>query len=237
MKVLLIIGIVLGALLLLLLLILLIRVDLILKYNEEDGFVASVRVLFFSFGGKKKAETVASTQKPKQQKKKKEKEKEKEKEKDEGSNGLILRALGFSHFSDKETVKRHIREDGVSYLVTETALSVRRLFQKLGYIVRHIRIKKLDLTCISGGEDPASAALDYGKTCAVLYPFLGYLESAVRSSPKKMSAEVRCDFDREKSVYAFDTVISLRTFHAVWAVLTLVSGNIVRSTPKEVSHE
>ena len=215
MKALLIVGIVLGALFLLLFLILMIRVDVVLGYHEDDGFAAYVRILGIPFGKKKK--TALTQAKPSAQKKPKT-EKSVNKE-------PLLRALGFSHLSDKETVKRRIKENGVSSLVTDTAVSVRRIFEKLWYIVRHIRIKKLELTCLCGAEDPASAALDYGKTCAVLYPFLGFIRASVTHTPKPFLTDVRCDFDRTSSLYEFDTVLSLRIFHAVWALLTLVIKN------------
>lgn len=212
-------GIVLGAILLLLFLFLFLPVTVLLSNDGESGFHFEIRLLWFSFKEKKKPKNHARPSKKKE------------------PNRALLQALGFAPFADKETVKRTVKENGLSFLITETAISVRRLFEKIRFTVRHIAVKEFTLSCLCGGSDSADAAMDYGKTCAVLYPLLGFAEAAVRSVPKNTSLTVKCDFDRETSFYSYRIKLSLRVIYILWAVLTLVAFNMNRPSQKEASHE
>lgn len=219
-----VIGIVLAVLLLIFVLILCIRVDIIIRNSEEKGFQILFRIMGITFGEEKKE---------KQKKKKKESKKE-EKEKEENVFvSAILRLFGLSHFEKIGGTEEKQGLRDVIDSVKETAEAVSLILNKVFWAVRHCRLRKLYLVFISGGEDAAKAAMDYGTACSVLYPMLGLLQSRQKRTPKELHIEIRCDFEREKTEFILDTEISLRVYYVFRAVMKIINQNIKNLFSKE----
>lgn len=215
-----IIGIVFAAVLLLFALILSVRFDIVIRKSEEKGFQLLFSVFGIVFGEEKKG-------KPKKQKPK---QKKTEKKEDNVLVAAVKRLFGFSHL-EKDGEKRSIGD--VIETVKETANSVTLIVNKVFWAVRHCRLRKLNLVFISGGDDAAKAAMDYGVACSVLYPMLGLLQSRQKRSPKELHVEIRCDFEREKTEFYLDTEISLRVYYLFIAAMKIVMQNIRNTFSKE----
>lgn len=80
----------------------------------------------------------------------------------------------------------------------------------------------LDLTV--GGKDAAQTALDYGRVCAVVYPALGTLLSAVRC--KRRNVKVSPDFQNEESCVQFQAKAGIRPVFILFAVTSSMIGFI-----------
>lgn len=177
-----------GAIVLLIAFLLFAPITFKLEYDEE--FNAKVRYLFISYKipGEEKKE------KPNKKKKKDNKKKPKKKGKvqTEGTEnkqsftekniGIIKSAFKFKGF---EGAKKIISL--AAYLVTK----VSRL------IKRHLIIKELHVVMAVGADDAAETAVNYGKTCAYIFPSLGLICNTMKV--RKYYADIYPDFIRPKS--------------------------------------
>lgn len=216
-----IIGIVFSALFLIIALILCVRVDIIIRRNKEDGSKVLVRVLGIVFGKEKK-------DKPKKKKQRKQAPK---KEKEQEENILISslkRLFGLNHFDELGGTKEKDSLSDVIDSIKETAEAVSLIINKLFWAIKHCRLRKLHLISVSGGEDAAKAAMDYGTACSVLYPMLGLMQSNMKINPKNLHIEIRCDFEREESEFSLDTEISLRVFYVFAALMKIIAKNLLK---------
>ena len=91
------------------------------------------------------------------------------------------------------------------------------LIDRAIWLIRHIRIDNFRLSCISADEDAAEAALDYGRTCAILYPLLGVMRANMKFSDDDVNIVIRCDFERTESFFELDTAVHLRIGYALIA--------------------
>lgn len=226
-----IIGIILASLVLLIGLILAVRVDVIL-HAGDDGFRLGVGIFGIRLGGKKKPDKAE-----KKPKKKKTEERKKQEKKKNPIVSKVLDMLGLSQVENLEETWKSIGKDGVTATIGDTVDAVLLILQRVYRTLTHCKVRKLDLRYISAGEDAADVAMTYGTACAVLYPLLGYATSEMRVNPKKMNVDIGCDFESEKSKFEFDTVISLRVFHAVSSVVIIVVKNIIKSLGKKEEEE
>lgn len=177
-----------GAVVLLIAFLLFTPITFKLEYDEE--FNAKVRYLFISYKIPSEEKENKSNKKKKKDKKKKPKKNkteqadsaEKKQSFTEKNIGIIKKAFKFKGF---EGAKKIISL--AAYLVTK----VSRL------IKRHLIIKELHVVMAVGADDAAETAVNYGKTCAYIFPSLGLICNTMKV--RKYYADVYPDFIRPKS--------------------------------------
>jgi len=85
------------------------------------------------------------------------------------------------------------------------------------------RIRKLSLHMRIIGGDPQSTVEKYGKTCAAVFPALGWLSSHLRSKPGGVRAQISPDFtglaEKEMAFAAEISIIPLVLIHALIMLL------------------
>lgn len=77
--------------------------------------------------------------------------------------------------------------------------------------LRHIKIEKLKLFISVSSDDAAKTALDYGRVCAVAYPFLSALDSMANIEYKKI--DIKSDFEATESNFSIEFNVKLRIFY------------------------
>ncbi len=87
-------------------------------------------------------------------------------------------------------------------------------------IVKHLKVKHLDIYYLVGGEDAAATALEYGKSCAIVYNAVAVLKKVAKS--KKVFASVEVDFLSEESKVKALVHVSYRPIFAVKHGIVLV---------------
>lgn len=208
-----IIGIVLLIIILLIGVILTLPVGIIIK-NDEKGFNFFVKILFIKIPIKQK-------QKPKKKKPEKKTEERQQISKNK-SNGLVQRILDALGISNLTNIKEDTEEKGFSETVGDLASALVNIIKQILKLFKHIRLKKLYLNCICGGEDSAETAMNYGTACAVIYPVSGYLHSIMKVNHRKENIIVQCDFGSEQGRFETEAHISVRIFFIVVALIKLV---------------
>lgn len=138
---------------------------------------------------------------------------------------FLLKLLGFHELTREGALQQSIKTGGLLSVVKKLARSVRYLLHEVGFLLKHLHIRKLHFSCINGGSDAAQAAIEYGQICAVLYPLLGYVESVIRGDIKDRSIDIRCDFDRQEPLLSLDMIFSVRVAFLVKSALILMIKN------------
>lgn len=117
--------------------------------------------------------------KPKKEKPKKKKKKEPEKKPKEEK--------------PKEKEPGILKQKGLSWLIDFIERAAQLATGALKFFFGRIIIKKLMLSIRVAGEDAAETAVNYGKTCAAVYPALGIIMGVVRH--RRYGVEIAPDFE------------------------------------------
>lgn len=196
-----IIGVILAAIPALILIFLLLRVKIMFSYTPENEPKLYIKLLFFTFGKKKKD--------PKKDNKTKKPSKILLK---------IQKRLGIDVFASGEALKQNVDESGISGTAEKVATVISLLAGQIFWLLKRFRLDKLRILAVCGGGDAADAAMDYGLVCAAVYPLAGYLTSNIRTAKNADDVQIVCDFDGDPH-FEFDLFVSVRIIHLVRAVL------------------
>lgn len=104
----------------------------------------------------------------------------------------------------------------------------RLLLNRLGWLLSNIRVKNLNVKYISGGEDAAKAAIEYGAACALIYPVAALIESKMHIAPNGMKLNISCDYEHKEPDYLLEIFLRLRGYHAMAAVWFIVYHKYIK---------
>lgn len=204
-------AVILGLIVLLLLLIPCLRLRLCLTYGQDGRLRYKIKVLCFSFGGKKKA---------------------KKKKKESKIGKKIKKLFGLEVFDNQDKTASGVSEKvGTAVaLITVFAGQIKFIFSKL-------RLEKLGLLIICGDGDAADAAMDYGLVCASVYPLVGYLTASINTKKGAENVRIGCDFDGDSKI-EFDIRISVRIRHLLSAFINAMGDMAeISENSTEVTNE
>lgn len=149
--------------------------------------------------------SVFSTDRPKKRKKKKKKadsEKKVKKEKKKRSFSETLELI--------EKLKDALEK---------SAYGLKLLFSRF-------KIDKIRIEAVCAGEDAADTAMKYGILCGALYGVSGYLKTLDRFSKSKITANVACDFTKDKSKFEFELAASIKVHWATRHLLKIIFSSM-----------
>lgn len=166
------------------LIVLLLCIKVKVSFHSEDGVDLDIKWLFLKFRilpkkekPKKPKKEKTKKDKPKKEKEKKPKDdKEKDKEKKSGDNIFV----------------RFYKNNGVSGVVELLGRIKEVLGGMCSSIAKAFTIEEIFISLLVGAGDSAETAIKYGKTCAEVYPVMGYIVDNMRV--KKYNIEVNPDF-------------------------------------------
>lgn len=192
-----IIAIVLAVILALIAIVLALRITVMLGYCPEDGFVFKVRLLCFSFGGKK------GKSKPKKEKK------------PSRFSVWMKKKLGVMppETDSDDAVKKSISEK-----VTSVVTFITLFFDQFKWLFSKMRLDKLKIAAVCSGGDASDAAMEYGLVCATVYPLIGYITGNINTKPNAEDVQIGCDFDGN-TYFSINVNVSVRTIHLVRAAI------------------
>lgn len=206
-----ILGIVLAAILLIIVLILMLPVRVVI-FTQADGNIKILyKILFLTFGKKP------------------------------NPRSLIVRVAkeltGLSRLSDLGTIKKSLSNSGVSATAGQIVHILMLLLGRVVWLLQYCTVKRLRVDAVCAGADAAEAAMEYGATCAVIYPLLGYLEGNMKVRQKGLDINVNCDFSRVLGAFDLEAVISVRIWHVARALVYIIRKNVEEEIYKEAGHE
>lgn len=178
------------------LIVLLFSVKISVELAYEDTFEVWLQVLFIKYRLLPGHEKKKAKKEKKPEEEKPEEEKPPEEPKEEGGQG------------DNFVVKFY-KEQGFDGTIRFIGDVLRALNTMLGDVFkRSFVVEKLFLRLVVTKPDAAETALAYGKTCAAVYPALGYICSQL--IVRKYDADIRPDYLAKESTAAMRFRISLR---------------------------
>lgn len=196
--------------------ILILPVEVLFLLDEAKGFRIRYRLLGKIYGEDAK----------KQSKKKKAKGKTPKAKKKSNPNPIIeslKKSLGLEHLGSVEKLKESLNRKGAEATLQDTIGAVWALLDRVFWILKRCRITRFKIAALCGGED---APLDYGTACAVVYPLVSYLESAVGLRPKAEELTILCEKDRQETALELEIFVQVRVVHILRALLHIVRKNI-----------
>ena len=181
---------------------LLLPVKFIIKNDDDNHLYFRVKFLFWTFGeADEKTET-----KPKAYPQKK-----------SGIDTLKL-----------ESLKARIKRDGLVETVRVGAKILEQIFKALVRILKHCKAEKFEFKLLCSSDDAAQTAMKYGTCCAIIYPLLGFINSAIKVKPKGRKIDISCQYDGVSEVFRYDFIISVRVVFIVVALLKLLLSKALR---------
>ncbi len=81
----------------------------------------------------------------------------------------------------------------------------------IAYLIKHIKVKKLDLDIKVSQEDSAQTAIKYGQACSIVYPAISLLFKSKIYKPYKI--KISPDFNEKKSSVLFHTRFKIRIIY------------------------
>ena len=127
----------------------------------------------------------------------------------------------------KKTQKKDFRET-----VSRTMKLISNIFEELIKIFKHLVAKKFQLQIICTSKDAAEAAIHYGECCAVVYPVLGFISSAIKVKEKGRDIDIRCEYDKSRWTLNYHFIIGIRICHILAALIRFGAKEIKRQFKK-----
>ena len=188
------------------LLALILLLPLSLVFRLEDGvFTARLRVVFWS--------VTLYPKKDKKQKAKRLKQK-KDKGQKEGKNK-----------KEPSTFQKMAEQKGFLGAVQEICSLTGKLVNKTRDVLAHAKLYPFHIRVCVGGQDAAVTAIEYGSVCAVVYPTIGLLSSAVKMPNPKVS--ISADYSGVENELFLQGKLSCKVFGLLTA-LTMVLTQYIK---------
>lgn len=107
---------------------------------------------------------------------------------------------------------------------------VRLLLKRLGWLISNIRVRNLNVKYVSGGEDAARAALEYGAACALIYPIAALIENKMHIAPNGMKLDLSCDYDKRERDYLIEVFLRMRGYHAIATLVLILKEKYIKKS-------
>lgn len=217
-----IIGTVLGFLAALIFIVLILPVSASITSSDTKKTEFKIKILFF---------TVFSSLKSEKKKKSDSSEKE-QKSSEKGQNSdkykRIKHVLGIDRFDSFEKLYNNVKKGGIDGTFSKTLGIIKFVLKQLKEVLNHIKLKKLNITYISGGDSASSAAFGYGIACSAVFPVSGYIQ-AVTNGKDNVLLDVKCDFDADKPRFNIEAKASIKAYFLLKTAINLIKRYLEES--------
>lgn len=151
------------------------------------------------------------------------------------NNPIILalkKSAGIQRF-EKENLQRSVKKGGLSATVKESVQILLDLLEQVLDLLQYCTATRFCLTLVSAGEDPADAALQYGRNCALVYPLVGLISSRLHLPRRGRKIDIRCDMDGGSAEFSYDICIRIRVCYVLKAFLRIAYAEAKRTYEEE----
>lgn len=204
-------------------LLLLLPLQIVLRYDPENGFFYRVRLLFVPLvrSGRQKE--------PKEEKKPAAPKKEQPVEQKKSAVPDLLAFLGLGEINTKERAKAAIAERGLTAVLGDVLAAIQTLLARTGKCLGSGVFQRFFLTVTIGGDDAADAAISYGTACAAVYSLVTLLEQSM--TVRRRRVNVAIDYLQESSRVSLDLALRYRVWHLLRYACFLL-GNYLKKERK-----
>lgn len=183
-------------------------IHIIVKKNKVDGFKFQIKLAGFDLIGKKD-----------------------KKVKDKTPLGKRVKAMLGLEKEGRDKSK------GGKIALGDIIRIIGNLLKEVKDTFGHCTVKKLWLTYKCTGEDAAEAAINYGKLCAVVYPFIGLVHSLFKVKMKNERVNLLCDYDGDDDHFWFEIVLSVKVGRLLLVAVKILGKEIAHIFKKQAGEE
>ena len=134
-------------------------------------------------------------------------------------------ALDTSSEKEKNNlVKKLYKENSFPEFLKILIDALKTLLLELKYILKHIKIRKIEAQVTVAADDAAVCGINYGVVCSLLYTFLEFLESTINVAFKKV--DVNADFQAKKPSFTFSAIIKISPLFLIIAAVAIAKKYI-----------
>ena len=209
-------GTVLGIAVALIFIILILPVSASITSSDEKKTEFKIKILFFTVFSSLKSEPAE------------EKQESTEKNQNSDKYKRIKHVLGIDRFDSFEKLYNNVKKGGIDGTFSKTLGIIKFVLKQLKDVLNHIKLKKLNITYISGGDSASSAAFGYGIACSAVFPVSGYIQ-AVTSGKDNVLLDVKCDFDADKPRFNIEAKASIRVYFMLKTAINLIKRYLEES--------
>ena len=217
-----IIGTVLGFLAALVFIVLILPVSASSTSSDTKKTEFKIKILFFTVFSSLKSEKKKKSDSSKKEQKSSEKEQNSDKYK------RIKHVLGIDRFDSFEKLYNNVKKGGIDGTFSKTLGIINFVLKQLKEVLNHIKLKKLNITYISGGDSASSAAFGYGIACSAVFPVSGYIQ-AVTNGKDNVLLDVKCDFDADKPRFNIEAKASIKAYFLLKTAINLIKRYLEES--------
>lgn len=217
-----IIGTVLGFLAALVFIVLILPVSASITSSDTKKTEFKIKILFFTVFSSLKSEKKKKSDSPKKEQKSSEKEQNSDKYK------RIKHVFGIDRFDSFEKLYNNVKKGGIDGTFSKTLGIIKFVLKQLKEVLNHIKLKKLNITYISGGDSASSAAFGYGIACSAVFPVSGYIQ-AVTNGKDNVLLDVKCDFDADKPRFNIEAKASIKAYFLLKTAINLIKRYLEES--------
>ncbi len=102
------------------------------------------------------------------------------------------------------------------------------ILNRLSWMISNIRVRNLNAKYVSGGEDAAKAAIEYGAACALIYPIASLIETKMHMAPNALKLDISCDYELKEPNYLLEVFLRLRGYHAIVTLLFVIYHKYIK---------
>ena len=217
-----IIGTVLGFLAALVFIVLILPVSASITSSDTKKTEFKIKILFFTVFSSLKSEKKKKSDSSKKEQKSSENEQNSDKYK------RIKHVLGIDRFDSFEKLYNNVKKGGIDGTFSKTLGIIKFVLKQLKEVLNHIKLKKLNITYISGGDSASSAAFGYGIACSAVFPVSGYIQ-AVTNGKDNVLLDVKCDFDADKPRFNIEAKASIKAYFLLKTAINLIKRYLEES--------
>lgn len=127
--------------------------------------------------------------------------------------------LNKNNKSNKESEKQEEKKDNKEIPFTEKITYYCKIIseglKEVNYILSKTKVKNLYLKILFAEGDAAFRAISFGVISSAVYPLLGFIESKTQVSKGAFDLNIKCNYNADKSEYAFNVTIKLSLIFAL----------------------
>lgn len=130
----------------------------------------------------------------------------------------LVKTSGLERLRKEQFKESAMRGTVLDALGENVSLILGLLKHLLGLLKRcKVKVLKLNVICAEG--DAAETAIYYGQSCALVYPLVSFIHASLKVRKKGEKVAIICDYDGQESYYELETILVVRVFRVLGAVL------------------
>lgn len=116
---------------------------------------------------------------------------------------------------EKPKEKKDDKEIPFTKKITHYCHIISEGLKEVNYILSKTKVKNLYLKILFAEGDAAFRAISFGVISSAVYPILGVIENKTKVAKGAFDLDIKCDYNANKSEYAFNVTIKLSLIFAL----------------------